>query len=221
MAALTDGGGMELPGRTFIARHGETVFNAARRMQGVAMDTPLTRAGFAQAEGMGAALARWFGPDVPPLALWASTSGRALQTLAVVCEHIGADWHHARHDARLCEIDVGRWGGRTYAEITAEQGPIVDSDQHLFSVRPPGGEWYDEIAARLSSWVEDAREDDGDRLVLMHGMSSRVLRGLLTGTAHDPRWECGIAANLSQGSMVMIENGRETVIVHGDGTAPA
>ncbi|KAK0350053.1 hypothetical protein LTR94_030589, partial [Friedmanniomyces endolithicus] len=43
-------------GRDFIARHGETVFNAARRLQGDAPHTPLTRAGFAQAEEMGRAL---------------------------------------------------------------------------------------------------------------------------------------------------------------------
>ena len=43
-------------GRDFIARHGETVFNAARRLQGEAAHTPLTRAGFAQAEEMGSAL---------------------------------------------------------------------------------------------------------------------------------------------------------------------
>jgi broad specificity phosphatase PhoE len=212
---------MELPGRTFIARHGETVFNAARRMQGVAMDTPLTRAGFTQADAMGAALVRYFGTEVPPLALWASTSGRALQTLAVVCEHIGADWHTAIHDARLCEIDVGRWGGRTYAEISAEQGPIVDPQHQLFSIRPPEGEWYDGMATRLAAWVETARNDGRDRLVLMHGVSSRVLRGLLTSVVHDPRWGCGIAANLSQGSMVVIENGRERVVVHGNGAAPA
>ncbi len=212
---------MEMPGRTFIARHGETVFNAARRMQGVAIDTPLTRAGFAQADAMGAALASYLGTDVPPLALWASTSGRALQTLAVVCEHIGADWHTALHDARLCEIDVGKWGGRTYAEISAEQGPIVDAEHHLFSTRPPGGEWYDGIATRLSAWVDTARHDGRDRLVLMHGISSRVLRGLLTSVVPDQRWGCGVAANLSQGSMVMIENGRETVVVRGDGAAPA
>ena len=43
-------------GRDFIARHGETVFNIARRMQGDHPPTPLTRAGFAQADAMGAAL---------------------------------------------------------------------------------------------------------------------------------------------------------------------
>ena len=41
--------------RFFIARHGETVFNAASRMQGEdATHTPLTRKGFAQADAMGA-----------------------------------------------------------------------------------------------------------------------------------------------------------------------
>ncbi len=54
--------------RWFIARHGETVFNAAGRMQGEALHTPLTRAGFAQAESMGDALRRRLGPR-PALAL--------------------------------------------------------------------------------------------------------------------------------------------------------
>ena len=40
-------------GRFFIARHGETVFNASGRMQGEAAHTPLTRAGFVQADRMG------------------------------------------------------------------------------------------------------------------------------------------------------------------------
>ena len=43
-------------GRDFIARHGETVFNAAARLQGDAPHTPLTRAGFAQADALGRAL---------------------------------------------------------------------------------------------------------------------------------------------------------------------
>jgi broad specificity phosphatase PhoE len=65
--------------RFFIARHGETVFNAARRMQGEAEHTPLTRAGFAQAEEIGEALLAALGPR-PELTLWASPTGRALQT---------------------------------------------------------------------------------------------------------------------------------------------
>ncbi len=210
-----------LPGKTYIARHGETVFNAAARMQGDAMDTPLTRAGFAQADAMGAGLAAFRGEDAPPLALWSSPYGRALQTLAIVCEHIGQDWHIARQDRRLAEIGVGAWGGRRYAEIVAEQGPIMDGDAGLFSVRPPGGEWYDEIAARLTGWIAAARDVPGDRLVIMHGMSGRVLRGLLTQGKVDQRWGAAVSANLPQGSMVMIEHGKEAVLHRGLGKAPA
>ncbi len=208
-------------GRVFIARHGETVFNAAGRMQGDAMDTPLTRAGFAQADAMGEGLARFLGDGPRPAHLWASPYGRALQTLAIVCEHIGEDWHQARRDQRLSEINVGLWGGRTYAEIVAEQGEIMDHGCGIFSCRPPEGEWYDEIAARLTSWLDEFGSEGGDKLVIMHGMSARVLRGLMMGLASDDRWGAPVAPNLPQGSMVMIEGGAESVIHLGGGHAPA
>lgn len=202
---------MTLQGRIFIARHGETVFNAAKRMQGDQLDTPLTRKGFAQAEAMGLALAKWLGTR-QTLTLYSSPSGRALQTLAIIAEHIGADWHGATHDARLQEIDVGEWAGRTYAEIMAEQGDILDPHIALFSKRPPGGEWYDDIAARLQRWMDDTAQMRGDRLVIMHGMSSRVLRGMLLGLPVDPLWRAPVAPSLPQGTIVMIGNGEEKIV---------
>src|SRR3546814_18901829 len=70
-------------GRDFIARHGETVFNAARRLQGRQPHTPLTRAGFAQADEMGRALRALLGAR-PALTMRASHTGRATQTLAEI-----------------------------------------------------------------------------------------------------------------------------------------
>lgn len=213
---------MDRAARFFIARHGETVFNAGARLQGEHVHTPLTRAGFAQADAMGEALKRYLDEHPGPApTLWASDTGRALQTLAVVAEHIGADWHRTRTDARLREIDVGAWGGRSYAEVIGEGGPLLDPASGLFNRVPPGGEWYDQIAARLSAWLADTRDEPGDRLVIMHGLSSRVLRGLMTGVAHDPVLKAGVAAGLPQGSMVMIADGAETLIHRGRGGAPA
>jgi probable phosphoglycerate mutase len=197
--------------RYFIARHGETVFNAAARMQGDAVHTPLTRAGFAQAEAMGEALRRRLGPR-PELRLWASDTGRALQTLAVIAEPLELDWHSARTDKRLGEMDVGTWGGRLYRDIAAEAGPIVDHGTGLFRIRPPGGEWYDEVAARLRAWLDDTAAEEGDRLVVMHGLSSRVLRGLLTGAEHAAGCGAPVAPGLLQGSVVEIEGGIEIVL---------
>src|SRR3546814_11133203 len=113
-------------GRDFIARHGETVFNAARRLQGRQPHTPLTRAGFAQADEMGRALRALLGAR-PALTMWASPTGRALQTLAVIAEHLDLDWHRAETDPRLGEIDVGSWAGRQYHELADEYGSGIET----------------------------------------------------------------------------------------------
>ncbi|QNE31970.1 histidine phosphatase family protein [Sphingomonas sp. NBWT7] len=204
-------------GRDFIARHGETVFNAARRLQGDAPHTPLTRAGFAQAEEMGRALRQTLGAK-PALTMWASSTGRALQTLAIVAEHLELDWHDARHDDRLIEIGMGSWGGRYYANVIGEVGPVVDERGLL---RPaPDGERYEAIADRVSGWLADTADDPGDRLVIMHGISSRVLRGVMTGAPLDA---CGapVLPGHPQGTVTMIERGVEQVVHLGTGYAPA
>ncbi|MGQ0659798.1 histidine phosphatase family protein [Sphingosinicella sp.] len=202
--------------RFFIARHGETVFNAARRMQGESEHTPLTRAGFRHAEEIGESLLTHLGP-APALTLWASPTGRALQTLAIAAEHLRIDWHQTRTDARLSEMAMGEWNGRFYAEIAEAHGGFVDRKAGLFTCRPPGGEWYDDIARRLRAWLDDTAADRGDRLIVMHGISSRVLRGMLTGAPD--REGCGapVAAPLPQGSVVCVEDGVETVIGLGSG----
>jgi broad specificity phosphatase PhoE len=205
-------------GRDFIARHGETVFNAAARLQGDAPHTPLTRAGFAQADAIGAALRGFLGPS-PRLELWASPTGRALQTLAIVAEHLELDWHAARTDARLVEIGTGSWGGRSYADVAAEHGGSIARGDGALAVAPDG-ETYPMIAARVGGWLAES-DSPGDRLVVMHGISSRVLRGVMTGLPVDAELGAPIAAGLPQGSVVMIAGGRETVIHRGSGRAPA
>ncbi|WP_025587225.1 histidine phosphatase family protein [Sphingomonas sp. UNC305MFCol5.2] len=209
-------------GRDFIARHGETVFNIARRMQGDHPHTPLTRAGFAQADAMGAALRELLGPK-PKLTLWSSSAGRALQTLAVIAEHLELDWHQAKTDDRLVEIGMGAWSGRYYADLQKEVGIFLDLEHGLYTRPPEGGEWYDAIADRVSGWLRDTDEDPGDRLVIMHGMSSRILRGVMTGADAMPQFGAPVAPDLPQGSIVLIEQGVERV-VHlgtGHGAAPA
>jgi glucosyl-3-phosphoglycerate phosphatase len=203
-------------GRDFVARHGETVYNAAGRMQGDHPHTPLTRAGFAQAERMGATLRDLLGTK-PAITLWSSSAGRALQTLAVIAEHLELDWHAARTDDRLVEIGMGAWSGRYYTDVEAEVGPFIDHAQAFYTRPPEGGEWYDAIAARVSGWAADTNEDPGDRLVIMHGMSSRVLRGVLTGMDVLPQFDAPVAPALPQGSIALIEGAVERVVLQGTG----
>jgi len=195
--------------RFFIMRHGETVYNAARRLQANHIHTPLTRLGFEQALAMGEALRAELG-EAPAVTLHISETGRALQTAAMVAEGLGIDWFAARRTDDLKEIDMGSWCGRLYDDVAAEVGPIVMAD-HL--LRPaPDGEDYPMIAARLGRWLEEARTMPGDHVVVMHGISSRVLRGMMVGSPVHPELGVPIAPSLVQGSIALVVDGRETVL---------
>ena len=55
----------------------------------------------------------------------------------------------------------------------------------------------------------------------MHGISTRVLRGVLTGLAPDPALGAPVAGGLPQGSVSVIERGCDTVAHLGTRHAPA
>jgi glucosyl-3-phosphoglycerate phosphatase len=200
--------------RLFIARHGETVFNAVGRMQGMDAHTPLTWDGCVQATMMGRALA----PCIDGvLRLVASPSGRTLQTLALVVAEAGLDWHQHGTDIRLREIDVGDWEGRYYKDIAPDITTLMDMEHKLFIRTAPGGENYRAVADRLREWLGE-QAFDMDMLIITHGMTARVLRGLLLGLTPMDCFDAPIAKGLSQGSMVMIRDGMEELVISGDGS---
>ncbi len=202
--------------RIFIARHGETVFNAVGRMQGMDAHTPLTWEGCEQAVRMGEAL-RAHVPDADTLALVASPSGRTLQTLALVVAEIHADWHDHITDTRLREIDVGEWEGQYYADLFPDVTDLIDMEHKLFKQFAKKGEDYVAVAARVREWISD-QAFDRDMLIISHGMTARVLRGVLLGMPMMDFYGAPIARTLSQGSMVMIRDGVEELVISGDGS---
>ena len=195
----------------YLARHAETVFNAGARMQGNMAHTPLTRTGIAQAEAMGVAIAAHFGPG-HDIDIWASPAGRTLQTVAIVAEHLGRDFFDVRTDPRLLEIDVGRWEGRRYADIVAERGPIICPDARAFNVQPPEGEYYPAIAARLQAWLADL-DPTRTALVISHGITLRVLRGMLAGGR--PFEGVKLADDAPQGTVFRVGDGVATALHRG------
>lgn len=201
--------------RMIIARHAETIYNANARMQGQMAHTPLTRTGIAQAEAMGAALAGLLG-RTPDFDIWASPAGRTLQTVSIVAEHLGHDYFDIRTDPRLLEIDVGSWEGRRYADIVAEHGEIFCGERRIFTRIAEDGEWYPAIAERLRGWLDDLAPTR-DVLVISHGITLRVLRGLLGGgTAFEG---VTIAEDAAQGTVFEIVEGVQSVLHHGAGHA--
>jgi probable phosphoglycerate mutase len=53
----------------------------------------------------------------------------------------------------------------------------------------------------------------GDHVVVMHGISSRVLRGMMAGYPQHPELGVPIAPSLVQGSIALVVDGRETVLL--------
>jgi probable phosphoglycerate mutase len=90
-------------------------------------------------------------------------------------------------------------------------------EHHLFSRIAPGGESYPQIAERLHQWISE-QDFAQDMLIISHGMTARVLRGILRELEPLADYGAPIAPSLSQGSMVMICDGEEELIVSGDGS---
>ena len=99
---------MEEPCRVFLLRHGQTDWNAQRRLQGH-LDMPLNAVGRRQAEQLGQALA---GEDIS--AIYSSDLLRAQQTAQPLAR---ASRLPLQADAALRERHFGRLEGLSYAEI--------------------------------------------------------------------------------------------------------
>jgi probable phosphoglycerate mutase len=175
--------------RFLLIRHAESTWNAAGRWQGHA-DLPLSAQGRTQAEALGSELAD-HGIDV----LLASDLERAVRTAVILGKALGLE---PILDARLRELDIGRWAGFTRREI-AEREPAAlarfesgDPDS-----RAGGGESRRELRGRVRACVEEQRRQHEGRLVAVvaHMGALRALRpGLLltnTGWCLTPATEIG------------------------------
>ena len=65
--------------------------------------------------------------------------------------------------------------------------------------------------------IPPRRKFDHERVIVAHGLTTRVLRALLTGLPPHPAYGAPIAPGLTQGSIVVVEQGAERVL-HGAAT---
>jgi broad specificity phosphatase PhoE len=172
---------MTLVAPLYMLRHGETAWNTERRMQG-SKDSALTERGRAQALAMGrtlkAELARTPGPTV----FLRSPLGRVIETSEIIGRELGLEAGAWRDDARLAELGYGEWEGFSWKEIeVTHPTALADwrADPHGYC--PPGGETHMALRQRSAEVLEEIIASNTRTVIVSHGVSGAVLRGLNLG----------------------------------------
>jgi len=162
-----------------LIRHGETLWNTERRMQGQ-LDSPLTGRGLWQAQQLGARL-----KSLPFTSLYSSDLPRAHLTAQNIAESTG---HAIVTDRRLRERHFGVFEGLTQREMEAH---APDAYQRFMSRDPhyavPGGESPAAFFARCCAALEElaARHAGETIAVVTHGLVLDCAYRAATGLALD------------------------------------
>jgi probable phosphoglycerate mutase len=161
----------------YFARHGQTEANLEKRFSGL-KDTPLTPLGLGQAADVGRILKRELGAAAG-FAFVSSPLTRAVTTMRIARAAMELPPDGFATDNRLKEINLGVWDQLTDAQARALSPQLFQArGNDKWHVRVPGGENYAEVAARLTDWVAELRQDT---VAVSHGAAIRILRGLLAG----------------------------------------
>lgn len=165
---------IDLGSTVYLARHGETEWNRARRRQGQ-LDSPLTTAGFAQA-AENASLLDGRGIDV----IFASPLGRATRTASIIAEVLDRPVVVV---SDLAEINHGRFAGLTNDEIrSGYPGALEARTNDKYEWRFPGGESYADADRRAGRALELIGSHHPQRpLLVSHEMIGRMLLRQLAG----------------------------------------
>lgn len=172
---------MTLTAPLYVLRHGETAWNTERRMQGT-KNSDLTERGRAQAVAMGRALKTELDREPAPTLFLRSPLGRAIETSLIVGRELGLDPIVWRDDQRLAELSYGQWEGSTWKEIEVDHPNALTqwrADPRDFC--PPGGESHFELRRRTEAALADIVGANMRTVVVGHGVSGAVLRGINLG----------------------------------------
>ena len=185
--------------RIFLVRHGETDWNLAGRLQG-GHDIPLNDLGCEQAASLARVIERLAG-KVATLDYVASPLSRAAQTMAILRAELGLSPDDFRREPRLKEISFGRWEGNTWTELRRRDPQSVAAHRaDPWRYRPPGGESYSDLSARVMAAIGDITRD---AVVVTHGGVVRAMLHALTGM---PAQEA-VFLPVRQGAVYLIEDG--------------
>lgn len=154
-----------MPVNVYIARHGETTWNAVGRYQG-RLQTPLSPLGQAQAQALAGALA-----DKGIARIISSPLSRCMQTALPLSVETGVP---IEQEPLLFEIAHGTWEGR-YRDEIAQNDPQTYRTwrEHPQDVQFQGGESLNDVLQRWKRFVERFDPDE-NTLLLTHDIVVRI-----------------------------------------------
>ncbi|WP_257160318.1 histidine phosphatase family protein [Corynebacterium cystitidis] len=135
--------------RLVLLRHGQTEYNATKRMQGQ-LDTHLSAVGVEQARA-----AALLVKDLDVVRVISSDLVRAKNTAEIVAASLNLP---VEEDARLRETHLGQWQGLTHEEVDRDFVGKRAAWRHRPDWAPPGGESRLEVALRVRSLVDDVMQ---------------------------------------------------------------
>jgi broad specificity phosphatase PhoE len=193
-----------------LIRHGESVWNGERRIQGN-QNPGLSPRGRRQADLLVSSLQR---TGIHPVAVYTSPLRRAADT----AEQIAAVFAVPLvRDPALCEMRLGRWEGMTVAEIQAAhpgtyEGWLADPFAHP----APDGEHLDTFFVRVTDCVGriERAHPDGHVFVVSHGGVIKAVLCHVLGLA--PRALFRIKQDNTAISRVEVDGGSRRVLLVND-----
>ncbi len=190
--------------RLIFIRHGETDWNAERRLQGQ-LDIPLNTRGLWQAAEAGRKALKLLGRDGvrnPGLQYVASPLNRTMHTMQLARTAMGLQPDDFATDPRLMELTFGEWEGLTWPEVQARSPHAANwREGDKWNFVPPGGESYAMLAERLTPWFSSI---DCDQIIVSHGGVARALMSMIGGLAP----ERAALADIWQGRLLVFQKDR-------------
>jgi broad specificity phosphatase PhoE len=81
---------------------------------------------------------------------------------------------HAKVEPLLRDCDVGRWAGRSLAEVQAEAPEAVADWLQNPRAAPHGGESFHDVMMRVGGWMDGLLATDGSVLAITHASVVRA-----------------------------------------------
>jgi len=159
--------------RIYVARHGETTWNAEGKIQGRS-DPGLSPKGYARS----LALVEQVGRN-PLTAIYTSTLRRSISTAQPIAQHLGLP---IRSQSELDEINFGVLEGKPFLDL--DEKTKIEWKRFMegrLTYRIPGAENYIDVAKRLEPFVAKILQDHENQEILIvgHRGTNRMLIGML------------------------------------------